>query len=415
MAKDSKNEFYEALVALSEFSSIPLEDLVNRIEQGVLKAVRKEYSDIEPEDFDVRLINGNLNVYMMRTVVDDEPTYINEININDAVKVDPDCVLGEKVAFPLDPNKFKRVAVSYAKQSIHHDVREYEKEKLLEEYRDRLNNIMTGVVTKVNPMNGNVTLKLGNNELTLFKSDMLPSDEFDVDDKVCVYLTEMTDKKIPGKKPPKVPIRISRTREDFIRKLFEREVPEILSGEVVIKSVAREAGNRSKVAVFSTVDGIDPIGSCIGPHNSRMHNILKEIGKEKIDLIPYDEDAEKFVGAALSPAKATAVILNEGEERSCTVYVPETQLSLAIGRDGINAKLANRLTGYKLDIKASNGSENMKKSDEEDAAEADVTEETSSAAETEASSEAESTDTSETAETAGTDDTVSAESPEEQE
>ena len=148
MAKDSKNEFYEALVALSEFSSIPLEDLVNRIEQGVLKAVRKEYSDIEPEDFDVRLINGNLNVYMMRTVVDDEPTYINEININDAVKVDPNCVLGEKVAFPLDPNKFKRVAVSYAKQSIHHDVREYEKEKLLEEYRDRLEHALCYVTTE---------------------------------------------------------------------------------------------------------------------------------------------------------------------------------------------------------------------------------------------------------------------------
>jgi N utilization substance protein A len=217
----------------------------------------------------------------------------------------------------------------------------------------------------------------------------------------------MTDKKIPGKKPPKVPIRISRTREDFIRKLFEREVPEIISGEVVIKSVAREAGNRSKVAVFSTVDGIDPIGSCIGPHNSRMHNILKEIGKEKIDLIPYDEDAEKFVGAALSPAKATAVILNEGEEKSCTVYVPEAQLSLAIGRDGINAKLANRLTGYKLDIKASNGSENMKKPEDEDAAEND------SAAETIA--EAENTDTSETTDAAETSDAVSAESPEEQE
>lgn len=359
MSKDTHDkEFYDALEALAAYSAIPIDSLIEKIEQGILKAVKKEYIDCDEDRFIVEMDRNTnvMKVSLLRTVVPDEPIDLNEINIEDAREIDPNCQLDDRVPYALDPKKFKRGAVSYAKQSLHHDVKEYEKEKILADYRDHLDDIMTGEVVRINT-NESIVLKLGPNELTLFKSDQLPGDVYNIGDMVCVYLSEIVDKKIPGKKPPKVPIRISRTNREFLRRLFEREVPEIFNGEVVIKGIVREPGNRSKVAVASVNPDVDPIGACIGPHSRRIENVLGELSGERVDLIPYDEDKVKFVTSALSPAKVTKVIFSEEDDHSCTVYVPENQLSLAIGKDGINAKLAARLTSCRLDIKPSNGAD----------------------------------------------------------
>lgn len=359
--KQNDAEFIEALDALAQYSAIPLEALKEKIEQGVLKAVAKEYPDCDEfVEVDLDLATKKLAVNVRGTVVDDEPTYINEINIKDAVKYAPDCKVGDLISYPLDLKSFKRGSVSNAKQSIHSDVKEYEKERILAQYRDCLDSIITGEVVRITPDDpsrreferGAVRLKLRGSELTLFKRDQIPGDSFEVGDMVPVYISEAVDKKTPGKKPPRIPVTITRTNREYLKRLFEREVPEIYSGDVVIHGIVREAGVRSKVAVYSKIGDIDPIGACIGPGNSRMNNILKDLSGEKIDLIPYSEDPVKFISSALAPAAVTRVLFLDENERSCTVYVPETQLSLAIGKSGINANLAVKLTGCRLDIKS---------------------------------------------------------------
>lgn len=417
MSKDQNElNFYDALEALSELNSMPMDTLIEKIEQGVLKTVEKEYPDCD--DFTVKIDKESrqLSVCVLRTVVDDEPIDLNEINIDEARTIDPKCVLGDRVPYPLDPKKFKRGAVSQAKQLLHSDIREHEKERILADYKDMLGELMTGEVTRVigdesargDFERGAVKVKLRRNELTLFRNDQLPGDRFKVGDLVCVYVSEAVDKKIPGKKPPKVPVKISRANKEFLRRLFEREVPEIYNGEVVIQGIVREPGVRSKVAVYSTDKDIDPIGACIGPHNSRMDNILKELSGEKIDLIPYSEDREKFIASAISPAQVTRVIFSEENERSCVVYVPENQLSLAIGKGGINANLAVRLTGCRLDIKPNTpGAFAADAKDEKPEEEKDTEENTLSVETAEAAEQAQTEEAAPEAETAPAEESAS--------
>ena len=347
MNKEMNKEFFEALEFLAADSGIPLESLVEKIEQGILKAVRKEYPDCD--DFTVHIDpeESRMEVCVLRTVVDDEPIDLNEINIDEARTIDPDCVCGDRVPYPLDPGKFGRVAAQYAKQSIRHDVKEFEKEKLINEYKDKVHDITSATVLRIEPATGKATVQVGKHELYLLRGDQIPGEVLHEGDIINIYIVDIINLE---RKPT---IKISRTYNEFLKRLFEREVPEIYDGVVEIMSIAREPGARAKVAVRSKDPNVDPVGACIGPRRSRINNVLEEIGTEKIDLIVYDEDPKVFISKALAPAEVTSVELDENE-RACTVYVPNAQLSLAIGNRGQNAKLAARLTGYKIDIKPNN-------------------------------------------------------------
>ncbi len=346
----SSAEFFEALEQLAQLRGIPLEDLIAKIEDGVFKAMKKQFPDTDEEEFSVKIDpeKREMRACIMRTIVDDEPIDFNEINIDEARTIDPNCVVGEKIAYALDPATFGRVAAQYAKQSIRHDVREFEKEKLIAEYQDKVREIVSAEVIRTEPANGIVTVRVGKNEFSLMKNDQIPGEVLKVDDIIDVYIVDIINLE---RRPT---VKLSRVYKDFVRKLFEREVPEIYDGTVEIVSIAREAGSRTKIAVKSNDENVDAVGSCIGPKSTRINNILASLANEKIDIIPYDADPAKFVANALSPAKVNRVEVADSDEKMCTAYVPENELSLAIGNKGQNAKLAARLTGYKIDIKPGN-------------------------------------------------------------
>lgn len=342
----NNKEFFKALTGLSESSGIPAEELVEKVRQSILKAVKKEY----PEGDNFRVcIDPDKNVFevcIMRVVVDDEPININEINIAEARTIDENCLCGDSVPFRLDTTRFGIAAAMNAKQNIRHDVKEFEKEKLIAQYKDKLHDIVSATVQKVEP-SGNATLNVDKNELYLYKNEQIPGEVLREGDIIKIYIVEISS---PEKK---FSIKISRTHKDLVKRLFELEIPEIYEGVVEVKSISREAGSRTKIAVSSKDPNVDPVGACIGPRRSRISKVVEELGGEKIDIIVYDEDPAKFIAKALAPAEVVRVDIPEGE-RTATVIVPNGQLSLAIGNKGQNAKLAARLTGYKIDIKPEN-------------------------------------------------------------
>lgn len=338
-------EFFDALECLANENGIPLDALVEKIEQGLMKAVRKEYPDCDDFLVEIKPDEQRFDVCVLRTVVDDEPIDLNEINIDEAKTIVPTCICGDRVPYKLDTAKFGRVAAQYAKQSIRHDVKEFEKEKLIAQYKDKVHDIISATVQKVEPATGNASLLVDKNEIYLYKTEQIPGEVLKEGDIVKIYVVGIMN---PDRKPS---VKISRTHKDLVKRLFELEVPEIYDGTVEIKSIAREAGSRSKIAVCSKDPNVDCVGACIGPKRSRIGKIVEELGGEKIDIIVYDEDPAVFIAKALAPAEVVRVEIAEGEERSCTVIVPPSQLSLAIGNKGQNAKLAARLTGYRIDIK----------------------------------------------------------------
>ncbi|MDE6592065.1 MAG: transcription termination factor NusA [Oscillospiraceae bacterium] len=341
-------EFFEALECLAAECKIPLDSLVEKIEQGILKAVRREYPDCDEFTVKIDPAEERFDVCILRNVVDDEPIDLNEINIDEARTIVPDCVCGDAVPYKLDPGKFGRVAAQYAKQSIRHDVKEFEKEKLIAQYQDKVHDIVTATVQKVEPATGHASVLIEKNEIYLYKSEQIPGEVLKEGDIVKIYVVGIMN---PDKKPS---VKISRTHKDLVKRLFELEVPEIYDGIVEIKAIAREAGSRTKMAVCSKDENVDCIGACIGPKRSRISKVVEELKGEKIDIITYEEDQAAFIAKALAPADVIKVEIAEGEEKMCTVTVPNNQLSLAIGNKGQNAKLAARLTGFKIDIKPEN-------------------------------------------------------------
>lgn len=341
-------EFFEAMECLATENGIPVEALVEKIKQGILKAVRKEYPDCDDFLVDIDPSENKFDVCVMRNVVDDEPIDLNEINIDEARTIVPNCVCGDAVPYKLDTAKFGRVAAQYAKQSIRHDVKEFEKEKLIAQYKDKVHDIVSATVQKIEPATGNASLLIDKNEIYLYKNEQIPGEVLTEGDIIKIYVVGIIN---PDRKPA---VKISRTHKDLVKRLFELEIPEIYEGTVEIKSIAREAGSRTKIAVYSKDPNVDCVGACIGPKRSRISKVVEELGGEKIDIIVYDEDPAVFIAKALAPADVISVDIAEGEEKACTVVVPNNQLSLAIGNKGQNAKLAARLTGYKIDIKPEN-------------------------------------------------------------
>ncbi len=347
--KEMTKELFAALAQLAEENCIPMESLVEKISQAILKAVRKEYDYCD--DFVVN-IDPDKNIFdvcVLRTVVDDEPIDLNEINIDEARAVcSPNAQLGDRVPFKLSTAQFGRVAAQYAKQSIRHDIKEFERDKLINQFKDKEHEAVSATVQKIEPGTGNATLTIDKNEVYLLKNEQIPGEVLREGQIVKVYVVGIIN---PDKRPA---VKISRKSNELVKRLFELEIPEIYDGTVEIKSIAREAGARTKIAVCSKDPNVDPIGACIGPKHSRIEKIVDELNGEKIDIIIFDEDLSVFIAHALAPADVISVTVEEGEEKKCTVIVPNNQLSLAIGNKGQNAKLAAKLTGCKIDIKPEN-------------------------------------------------------------
>ncbi|MBP3606585.1 MAG: transcription termination/antitermination protein NusA [Clostridia bacterium] len=342
--KSSKESFVNALDLLEKEKGIPKEYMIERIENALVSAYHKEYGAGANVRIEFNLEKDDVRVFQQKTVVETVTDPEQEISLEDAKTHNKRYKLGQLIEIKVKPENFRRLSAAAAKSVIIQSIREGERKVMQEAYESQREEIITATVSKIDPINGNVVLETGTGRAVLLKSEQIPGEEFYVNDRVKVFVMEV-NKEARGPL-----VTLSRSHAGLVRRLFELEVPEIADGVVMIKGVSREAGVRSKVAVFSRDADVDPVGACIGNRGMRIAGIVDELRGEKIDIIQYSEQPEEFIAAALSPARVISVEMTG--ERACRVLVDPDQLSLAIGREGLNARLAARLTGYKIDIKA---------------------------------------------------------------
>ena len=334
----------DALKDLCREKEIAPDLLFDAIESALVFAYKKTAGAEREVEVEFDRENGSFHIYEVREVVEEIKNPDKEISLEDALKYDVTCEVGNILHLEVMPQNFGRIAAQAAKQFVLQKIREAERGVVYDEYTNLENDIISGVVTKIEE--GSLIIDLDKTEAILPMSEQMRGDKFKIGDKVRAYIAEV--KKPVGKGPQ---VYLSRTHPGFLKKLFEMEVPEIQDGIVTVKAVAREPGMRSKIAVISNDENIDAIGSCVGQHGVRVQAVVNEIGAEKIDIIQWDENPALYIAAALSLARIFKVGINEFE-KSSRVIVPDNQLSLAIGRDGQNARLAARLTGWKIDIKS---------------------------------------------------------------
>ncbi len=343
------NEFFDALNLLEKEKGIPAEHLIEKIRNAILNAVKRDYGASDNVIVDIDPVEGVFNVAIRKQVVEVVENSATQIQTEEAKKHSKRAKLDEYVDVKLETKQFGRIAAQTAKHIIRQGIREAERSQTFKDFQSKHHEIVTAVVQKVDPKKGSATLEIGKNEAVLPKSEMVPGEVLRDGDRVKVYIVNVEE----GDKGPKV--MISRTHPGLVKRLFEMEVPEIYDGTVEIKAVSREAGSRTKIAVFSKDENVDPVGACIGPKGTRVSRIVDELGGEKIDVVRFSESPEKFVAEALSPADVVSVEVLDAAARSCRATVPDSQLSLAIGNKGQNARLAARLTGYKIDIRPESG------------------------------------------------------------
>lgn len=337
-------ELFDALKSIEMASGIGSDDLVEKIKQGIMKAVKRDYPDTENVRIDIDPNKQKFEMCLLKEVVEEVVDPANQISLDEARTYDKKAVCGSSCEIPLNPASFGRVAAASAKQAIRGDIKQFERDRLVALYQDKERELVSATVQKVEPATGNAIITIGSDEIYFPRAEQIPGETLKAGDIIKVYIVGVIN---PDRKPS---VKVSRTHKDFVRRLFEIEVPEIYDGTVEVKAISREAGARSKIAVVSHNPDVDAIGTCIGPKRSRITAIVNELNGEKIDIIYYSEDDAEFIAKALAPAEVTSVTLAEDGTRSCTVVVPNSQLSLAIGNKGQNAKLAARLTGYKIDI-----------------------------------------------------------------
>ena len=347
----ANNEFFEALSMLEHERGITAEYLIEKIKAAIVIAVKKNY-EVEDDHVMVEIDpnTGKFNVALIQDVVADEDWYDehSEIGITEAQHIRKSYQVGDRVVTPLKTKDFGRIAAQTARQVIIQGMREAERGMIYDEFNSKEHEILTGVVNKIDPRTGCAFLKISSNsdytEAMLAPAECIRGEVLHEGDRIKVYVVEVRN----STRGPQV--LISRTHPGLVKRLFELEVPEIFDGTVEIKSIAREAGSRTKMAVWAEDPVIDPIGACVGPKGGRVASVVNELGGEKIDIVKYSEVPEEFIAAALAPSEVLEVtLLDEG--KSCRVIVPDNQLSLAIGKEGQNARLAAKLTGYKIDIK----------------------------------------------------------------
>ena len=341
-------EIFAALAQLEKERGIPQEYMIEKITQALVAAYKKDKEGYTDNVF-VEVKDGNMNMYVQKEVVDDVITPATEISLDEARKINKHADLGDLVNVDVKTQAFGRIAAQTAKQVIIQGIREAERGMVFDAFSSKEHEILTGTVLRIEPASGDMTIRIGGgNDKTdalLSYSEQVRTEHYKEGDIVRVYVVEVRR----SNRGPQVIV--SRTHPGLVKRLFELEVPEIASGAVEVKSIAREAGSRTKIAVHAAEANVDPVGACVGPRGGRVGAVVDELHGEKMDIVVWSEDPCQFVASALSPATVLSVSLLPGAGKACRVVVPDDQLSLAIGKEGQNARLAARLTGYKIDIR----------------------------------------------------------------
>ncbi|MDC7279718.1 MULTISPECIES: transcription termination factor NusA [Pseudobutyrivibrio] len=337
------NDFWEALTDLAKEKNISMDVLIETIENSLLIACKNNYGKADNASVEIDRATGEYHVYLAKTVVDEVMDPVEEISLPEAQNLDGKLQVGDIARIEVKSKDFGRIAATAAKNTITQKIREEERKVLYEEYYELQHKVVTGVVTRFS--GNNIHVNLGKLEGFLSESEQVKGEYYKPQDRIKVYIVEV---KTSNKGPR---ILVSRTHPELVKKLFEEEVSEVRDGIVEIKSISREAGSRTKIAVWSNDEDVDPVGACVGQNGARVNAIVNELRGEKIDIVEWDENPAYLIENALSPAKVVAVIA-DADEKTARVVVPDYQLSLAIGKEGQNARLAARLTGFKIDIKS---------------------------------------------------------------
>lgn len=336
-------ELIEALNALEKEKEISKEKLLSAIETSLLTACKNHFGKADNFKVTINRETGDFKVIAEKEVVDDVIDDTTQISLADAKMINAKYDIGDMVNIEVKSKDFGRIAIQVAKNVILQTIREEERNVLFDQYSSKEKEVVTGVVQRY--VGKNVIINLGKVDATLNESEMVKGETFKPNDRVKVYVLEVKN----GNKGPK--ILVSRTHPELVKRLFEAEVAEVRDGTVEIMNVAREAGSRTKIAVWSSNPDVDPVGACVGINGARVNAVVEELGGEKIDIVAWNENAAYLIENALSPAKVVSVIADD-EAKTARVVVPDYQLSLAIGKEGQNARLAAKLTGFKIDIKS---------------------------------------------------------------
>ena len=341
-------EFFAALAQLEKERGIPQEYMIDKITQALVAAYKKDNEGYTDNVF-VEIENNTMKMYVQKEVVEDVISPCTEIAIDAAKKISKHAQIGDLVNVDVKTQAFGRIAAQTAKQVIIQGIREAERGMVFDAFASKEHEILTATVQRIEPLSGDMHVRIGGQDKTeamLSASEQVRGEQYREGDMIRVYVVEVRR----STRGPQVIV--SRTHPGLVKRLFELEVPEIESGEVEVKSIAREAGSRTKIAVCATQENIDPVGACVGTRGARVGAIVDELHGEKMDIVVWSEDPAEFVASALSPADVISVTVLPGAIKACRVVVPDDQLSLAIGKEGQNARLAARLTGYKIDIKS---------------------------------------------------------------
>lgn len=346
MAKN--NELIEALNQIEKEKNISKEILLEAIENSLVAACKNHFGKADNIKVNIDRVTGEVSVYAEREIVTEVEDPVTQISREEAIFKFPKYNVGDIVQVEVTPKNFGRIAAQKAKQVVVQKIREEERKVLFDLYSSKEKDIVTGIVQRYS--GANVSINLGKLDATLMENEQVKGERFKPTERIKLYVIEVKDS-------PKGPrVAVSRTHPELVKRLFEAEVTEVKDGTVEIKSISREAGSRTKMAVATNNPDVDPIGACVGPNGSRVNAIVEELRGEKIDIINWSEDPAVLIDNALSPAKVISVEVNV-EEKTAKVVVPDNQLSLAIGKEGQNARLAARLTGYKIDIKSESQAE----------------------------------------------------------
>ena len=340
-------EFVGALKELVKEKGISEDLLFTTIQDALVAAYKKNYANLHTNAQNVKVImdreTGEIKVYAQKVVVDEVYDDVTEISLEDAKTIRPTLEVDDIVDLEVTPKNFGRVAAQLAKQVVTQRIKEAERSIIYDEYKEKEFDIITGTILRKDK--GMVFVNLGKLEGVIGPNEQIPNEEYKFNEKLKLYIVEVKN----GSKGPQ--IHVSRTHPGLVKRLFELEVPEIFEGVVEIKSISREAGSRSKIAVYSNDEEVDPMGACVGPKGVRVQNIVNELKNEKIDIIKWSKDPAEFIANSLSPAKVLSVEVDE-ENKTAKVVVDDNQLSLAIGKEGQNVRLAAKLTNWKIDIKS---------------------------------------------------------------
>lgn len=340
----NNSEFFEAVRLLSKEKKISEEGLLEGIQKAIVTAVKRDYNNKDIVFCEIDAENSKIRVFVRKNVVTEILDPDEDMTVEQAQRFKKNALAGDIVEIELETKEVSRIAAEKGKHILRQAIREAEHGQIKEEFQDKNQEIITAKVSKIDPVSLDAIVEIGKITERLPRSEQLPTDSFTEGDIIKVYIADIRE----ATKGPRVTI--SRTHPGLVRRLLESEVPEIFDGTVEIKSVSREAGSRSKIAVYSADENIDPVGACIGQRGSRVNKIVDLLGGEKLDIVRYSENPAEFVAASLAPADVISVTVENEEEHSCKVVVPNSQLSLAIGNKGQNARLAAKLTGWKIDI-----------------------------------------------------------------